>query len=614
MKKSNLIALFLIGLFLFQLCGQSVSACKDIIACGDATAGDYNLLLKVRDPSRPGFQVLSIIPRGYTYTYHKPWTGLSENYTAFHSYIGVTSEEDVPPQISKPGMCLTDAGIAYGDADSGSQWVNPTKHAWDDFDWIRYSCEQADSTDEAAHLLTTQAVDAMHATGVPENLLFVGPDKGYLIEADAYRYDTKTIENGFDVISNYPRSLWKTQWIKTRLIATSFDKEKERTALRGTTIRLGGIYGVRILDIGPDWVSAQQVPFFTNFSYKDGRKIYLNRPVTITLNDQKNVGCFNVKLLKTDEKTATILIKTKQKAWQDTMQEIIEKRYGNISVKDMMAWSRLQSKDLNNQRGMCEPNIPYEGVAIYSIPQNYYSTLSGGWFSPNHARASIYVPFHICNTRIYDAYSTSKAAQLCQTLSTKYQDTLLPVIQKTEQVFLNENAIIEQWAVNNINNKRIVSNIVTLSDTTIQKQAWTMQKLFEVISYKSSQEEQTQILALLSTLWKENYAESMPQMRNALQILSTLPETEEISNHIETIAVSICQSSIDKSKILGSTTNFSEQLLQEGERLISQGVYNNGFILLETAFHLKHTRDKLLNRQFHIFIEKNIGLVITTNF
>lgn len=53
-----LFVIFTIILFLNLTVSDSTKACKDIIACGDATAGDYNLLLKVRDPSRPGLQVL----------------------------------------------------------------------------------------------------------------------------------------------------------------------------------------------------------------------------------------------------------------------------------------------------------------------------------------------------------------------------------------------------------------------------------------------------------------------------------------------------------------------------------------------------------------------------
>jgi hypothetical protein len=61
MKWSNLVVLFCLLLFLCSSL-NGVSACKDIIVCGDATEGDYNLLLKIRDPSRPGYQVLTMVP------------------------------------------------------------------------------------------------------------------------------------------------------------------------------------------------------------------------------------------------------------------------------------------------------------------------------------------------------------------------------------------------------------------------------------------------------------------------------------------------------------------------------------------------------------------------
>ena len=45
---------FLLSILIVLLLNMGVvSACKDIVATGDATAGNYNLLLKVRDPSRP---------------------------------------------------------------------------------------------------------------------------------------------------------------------------------------------------------------------------------------------------------------------------------------------------------------------------------------------------------------------------------------------------------------------------------------------------------------------------------------------------------------------------------------------------------------------------------
>ena len=179
MNKLKIISIVLILTLVFL--SYDVTACKDIIACGDATDGDYNILLKVRDPSRPGLQVLCIVPEGYEYEYHDPWTGKTMSFTTEHKYIGVATQDDVIPNIVKAGMSLSDSGIAYGDADTGSRWINPRKYSWDDFDWIRYACEKADDERQAASLLTEGVVDDLHATGVSENLFIVGPETGFVI-------------------------------------------------------------------------------------------------------------------------------------------------------------------------------------------------------------------------------------------------------------------------------------------------------------------------------------------------------------------------------------------------------------------------------------------------
>ena len=92
-----------------------------------ATAGNYSLLLKVRDPSRPGLQVLCRVPEGTQYTYHYPWTGKPWDFIVTHTFFGVATQGDTLPNIVKAGMVLTDAGLAFGDADTLSNWVNPTK-------------------------------------------------------------------------------------------------------------------------------------------------------------------------------------------------------------------------------------------------------------------------------------------------------------------------------------------------------------------------------------------------------------------------------------------------------------------------------------------------------
>ena len=70
-KYSVISILFVTFLLLNIFLSFNTKACKDIIVCGDATDGDYNLLLKVRDPSRPGLQVLCIVPEGYEYDYYQ---------------------------------------------------------------------------------------------------------------------------------------------------------------------------------------------------------------------------------------------------------------------------------------------------------------------------------------------------------------------------------------------------------------------------------------------------------------------------------------------------------------------------------------------------------------
>ena len=125
-----------------------------------------------------------MVPKGYSYDYHHPWFGTPLSYRFNHSMIGVATIGDTLPNIVKTGMCFTTAGLGFGDADTISNWVNPTRFAWDDFDWIRYAAQTADDEDQAVKLLTESVVDFLHAPGVPENLFVVGPTKGVVIEAD----------------------------------------------------------------------------------------------------------------------------------------------------------------------------------------------------------------------------------------------------------------------------------------------------------------------------------------------------------------------------------------------------------------------------------------------
>ena len=135
-------------------------ACKDIIVTNSMTTDNYNLFMKVRDPSRPGPQVLFIANKGYEYSYHHPWKNEPWIFSLRHKIIGVATQGDTPPNMIKAGMMMSDAGIAYGDADSPTLYINPTRRAWDDFDWLLYAAENASNEDEALQRL--QNVEKMH--------------------------------------------------------------------------------------------------------------------------------------------------------------------------------------------------------------------------------------------------------------------------------------------------------------------------------------------------------------------------------------------------------------------------------------------------------------------
>lgn len=522
MNRSYSLVIILLSLFLiFNIfSANTICGCKDIIATGNATDGAFNLLLKVRDPSRPGLQVLTQIPKNYTYTYHHPWTGKSISFEVNHSYIGVTSQQDVPPNIVKSGMVLTSAGLAYGDADSLSRWVNPSPYAWDDFDWIRYSCEQASTESEAVTYLTTKAVDQLHATGVSENLCVVGPNSGYLIEADAYRHHVKKIDNGVDVISNYPRELWDTQIIGSRFIADAYDAIALEKVKQGDYVHLNGIARIKILQLNESSIKVRQLPFFTNIGYHDGKISLFMPPESIGVNEQKTIGDFYISVQHIENESATIHLSTAVYAWEQALLNRILPKKGNITVKEMIEWSRLQANDVNDVRAMCEAAYPYEGVAVYQIPNENYQILSKGWFSANHACSSIYVPFHCSNKKIYNPYETGKAAEISLLLYQNYSDNLLSMIQPVENIFIKENKFFDEWCVTTNQSKVVQAKVLNTIDLSMQKQAWIMQQLFYNVS-KLSAEQQKTLFSYTESLWKENYTATLHSIANILNEIET---------------------------------------------------------------------------------------------
>jgi len=580
--KINIIIIIMI-FYLPIFISSPVLGCKDILTCGDSTAGDYNLLLKVRDPSRPGLQVLSIVPQNYEYEFYHPWTGEKIFFKVENKYIGVASKDDVIPNIVKAGMTLTDKGLAYGDADTNSNWINPSRYAWDDFDWIRYSCERADNIDEAVSLLTEDAVNKYHATGVSENLFVLGPNSGYIIEADAFNYKIKELINDVGVMSNYPKELWKSQIQKTLPISISFNFTITDNFKVGDIIRLNSLYGIKIVDIKESSIVARQIPIFKiNF----WTFLYVGEKIEVNIGERKNVGDFSLKVIDVKNNTVNVELTNKFKAWEDKMLEYINSRYGKINVKDMINWSRLQSVDLDGLRGMCEGNYENEAVVIYKIPKNNYDLLSMGWFSPSFACSSIFVPFHISNNDIFDPYENGEAAQLGQSLFKIYGYDNLSCFNEIENVFIYENEIIENIAANIIEEKEILSDFLSIFDTNAQKQAYLTEKIWFEIDNLINHNEKELCINIIENNWYYNYSNSLINMKDVVLNLLELNNTFSIIDNIIEISFSVCGSRFDLANILGIISEDGEQEYFFAEEYINNSEYEIGFNHLIQAYQI----------------------------
>jgi hypothetical protein len=533
--------------------------CKDIVAIGDATAGGYNLLLKVRDPSRPGLQVLCIVNRGYEYDYHSPSIlGKKMHFKVERKFIGVVTKGDAPPNIVKAGMALSDAGIAYGDADSPIGWVRINKNAWDDFDWIRYACQTAKDEEEACTLMTKDVVEKMHAPGVAENLFIVGPKKAFLIEADAYHYKIKEIKDVL-VMSNYPKELWNNRPLRRLFLSSSFDKTVEKIVKKGSIVRLGSLLGVKIVDIGDRWIMVKRFPF--------GKRIVINE------GEEKTVDFFRVKLIECNGKKATIRVCYKYYAWEQKMMNYILQKYGGITVRDMMNWSRLHSNDLDGLRGMCEGG--YEASMIYKIPYEDYNLLSMGWFAPNQC-SSIFIPVHICVKDIYAPYKSGKVAEISLKLLEKYgHGTLTPLFEEVENVFLKENEEIENIVKNHLKNKNqsVISEIFTVSDTEMQRQAFITLTLWLNLAELGD----SYIAAQIGCIWDDNYYSSIMNIKRAINNVNN-----EFKEKLSDIVLSIGRCKAYLLSLMGNTKVLD--YYDKSAELFMEKRYTEAFKCIEDIF------------------------------
>jgi len=287
------------------------------------------------------------------------------------------------------------------------------------------------------------------------------------------------------------------------------------------------------------------------------------------------------------EKKVKLRVCYKNKAWEETMMNHIQPQYGSIDVEDMINWSRLHKDDLENLRPMCQDVYRYEAVAIYKIPQQNYEVLSGGWFSPNHACSSIYVPFHICDTEIYDPYETGEAAALSLELLDAYgHDVLTPYFSNVEEVFLHETIYLEEIAVELIeeNHDAFVSDFLTVTDVGMQQQAFLTEEIWLETGKVSNEENKQKLMDILEDIWEKNYTLSLTNIKTVLHTLNDISTSSSTVDKIEDIALNICKSRIEASKIMGRQSSTAEEEYEKGKKFIKQGEYESGFDLIEKAF------------------------------
>ena len=540
--------------------GKTVTSneCKDIVAVGDATAGDYNLLLKVRDPSRPGPQVLCIVPAGYEYTYPLPsWKKTLQQFEVKHKFIGVVTVGDALPNIVKAGVALSDAGIAYGDADSPSYWVNPSPNAWDDFDWIRYACQTADTETDAVTLLTSDAVDKFHAPAVSENLFVVGPKKAYVVEADAVRYDVKKIDD-VCVMSNYPKDLWRYRVLKRLFVANSFDTVKEKMVRRGSTVHLGAFLGIKVVKIEDDVVTVRLFPVGTPVPVEEGHGAVLDP--------------FWIEVVECNDDRARVRVMYKFNAWEQEMKKRVLERFGEITVQDMMNWSRLHSEDLNGLRGLCEREN--KATAICKIPYDYPDKLSCMWFAPDQC-SGVFIPVHICCNSIYNAYMNGSAAELSKNILHVYgHGGATPYLKRAEQVFMKEIDRAESIAQTLLKGDEDVSMLMTSIDIEVQKQAYITQQL--LFYAKDLRDEKA--AKLLQTVWDTNYSTSVLNMKKVLVDI----RDGNLRNLIANLVTSVANVRWFELEALSNIGDKIGALYREGMALMSEGNYERGCDLLQS--------------------------------
>jgi hypothetical protein len=327
-------------------------------------------------------------------------------------------------------------------------------------------------------------------------------------------------------MSNYAKDLWRTQLIRSLPIASSFNTQKVTMVRQGSVVHLGSVCGMKILAITPSSITAQVFPLF---AFKNSE---LNKEVTVSIGERATVGPYSTTLLESTGETARISMCTIDYAWEQTLKNEIEPHIGNITIQDLIGWSRLHTYDLDGLRPMCEDQNTFEAAMIFKIPNEHATLLSSGWFAANHACSSIYIPVHICDTDFYDPYETGDAAALSLSLLQKYgHGNLTSLCQAVENVFLFENELNEALAHLMIHADLNITPFLTELDNGMQEQAFLTEQLWLSTPNISR--------GIIENIWRENFTMTQQNMQRAESLLRCIPGSDASVSILEKIAHSI---------------------------------------------------------------------------
>jgi hypothetical protein len=337
-------------------------------------------------------------------------------------------------------------------------------------------------------------------------------------------------------------------------------------------IHLGSLCGVKITDITPSSVTAKAVPTFVFRPYG------LDAEVSLQLGERATIGPYSVTLQGIDGPTAKLSVCTANYAWEQALLAYIQPMIGQITLSDMMGWSRLHSADLDGLRPMCEDANTDEAALVCRVPHDYASLLSSGWFAANHPCASIYVPVHICDDDVYDPYETGEAAALSLNLLHKYgHGTLTSTCQGIESVFILENEVNEFIASIMIQNGLNITPFLTMMDTGMQEQAFLTEQLWQSIPNATQ--------GIIKDIWEQDYVTSLSNMGKAVGALQENTGSAESIALLEAIALSIGKSWMNAANVRGVSCPSAQQDFTKAQFLFSIGEHARGFLFLQQGFH-----------------------------